>query len=60
MQKAFRISLFFFSLILTIFALINLIMPNIHLNELNLMNDHTMINIFKLSTYLNKTVMIIS
>lgn len=45
MQKAFRISLFFFSLILTIFALINLIMPNIHLNELNL-NDLLLILYF--------------
>ena len=45
MQKAFRISLVFFSLILTIFALINLIMPNIHLNELNL-NDLLLILYF--------------
>ena len=45
MQKAFRISLFFFSLILTIFALINLIMPNIHLNEQNL-NDLLLILYF--------------
>lgn len=36
MQKAFRISLFIFSLILTIFALINLVTPSTQMNKIDL------------------------